>query len=99
MHLGARHEVAAIRRRGSGPFNWFEEARPARTALEFRTRLEQRQAASHARERTRPLLVEQRTRSGAFGTVLAEHVVLLGRQLLAPFRFRLCDFEGLIRTH
>src|SRR5262249_55099369 len=46
-----------------------------------------------------PFLIQQRTRACAFSPVLAQHVILLGCELLSPFLVRFRDFERFIRTH
>ena len=77
------------------PLERLEETGPAGAALEFRTRLEQRVVTGHAEKRARTLLVQQGTCPRPLGAVLAQHVVLLGRQLLPPLFFGLDDFECL----
>ena len=69
-----------------GPFERREEARPAGAALELAVGDEQRLAAADAGERPGALLVQQRAGAGPLGAVLAQHLVLLRRQLRAPFR-------------
>src|SRR6202171_115623 len=69
------------------------KTRPAGAALEFRLRGEQRQVAAGAGEDALAMLLEQRARSRTLGALLAQDVILLRRQLRAPFRIGLFDLE------
>src|SRR5262249_5600094 len=98
-HLGATHQPRAvvmlphrlgIRRRG--------EARPARAGVEFRVGGEQRRATAHATIAPGPLLVPIRAGERALGTVLAGDMILLGRELLAPFSLALRHFRRALRV-
>src|SRR5882724_1941908 len=92
MHLGARHEEAAV---GLGLDGFLAgrliEARPAGAGIELRRRIEHRLAAADAGIRPRLMMVPELAGEGALGAVLASHLVLLGRQLLAPLRIALFD--------
>src|SRR5437763_4218607 len=95
MHLGAGHEKAAV---GVGLDRILErgkEARPSRAAVEFRAGVEQRLAASGAVINSGAVLLVERARPGALGAMLAQHPVLLGRQLAAPLLVALLDLEVL----
>src|SRR5438105_463874 len=84
MHLGAGHEEAAV---GVGLHPVLErrrEARPAGAAVELGAGIEQRLAAAGAVIDPGAVLLVERARPGALGTVLAQHPVLLGRQAPAP---------------
>jgi Zn-finger nucleic acid-binding protein len=85
VDLGAHHEVGAVLGRADRALERREEARPAGAALELAVRHEERLTAGHALERARALLLEQRAGARALGPVLAQHLVLLGCQLRAPF--------------
>src|SRR6202011_4389632 len=61
------------------------EARPAGAGIELRVRGEQRRPAANAAVIPRALLVPRGTGERALGAVLAGHVILLGRELGAPF--------------
>ena len=91
MHFGARHAVAAIDGRPDAALNRREEAGPARSALELAIGHEQRLPARRAAERAGPLLVQQRARARPLGPVLAQDVLLLGRQNPPPLFFGLRD--------
>src|SRR5262249_49746910 len=85
VHFGPRHEVAlvALRLDGVG-IEWLVEARPAGTGIEFRVPIEQRCATSGAHIHRFIVRVPIRPGEGALRPLLAEHVVLLRRELFAP---------------
>src|SRR4051812_21155480 len=85
VHFGAAHEGAPVLGGLDRSFDGLPEARPARAALEFCVRLEQRAAAARTLENARPLLLIERARSGPLGAVLAKHVILARRKRLLPF--------------
>src|SRR6476660_3006574 len=70
------------------------EAWPAGAAVELGLRIEQRQAASGAGEGAGAVLVVERAGECALGVLLAQHRILLWRQQLSPFLWRVGDFEG-----
>src|SRR6478736_7379815 len=70
------------------------EAWPAGAAVELGLRIEQLQAASGAREGAGAVLIVERAGEGALGVLLAQHRVLLWREQLSPFLWRVGDFEG-----
>src|SRR5262249_50309482 len=74
------------------------EARPAGAALELGVGGEQRQVAAGAGEDALAVLLEQRARARPFRALLAQDLVLLWRQLRAPFGVRLLDLEFLLRA-
>src|SRR4051794_36265626 len=76
-----------------------EEARPSRSRIELGLGAEQRLAAAHAAVEAVIPGVPVRTGEGAFGAVLARHVILLRRQLAAPFGIRLLDPDLGIAGH
>src|SRR5262245_55588583 len=85
MDLDAGHSIAVV---GSGPdgaLNRLVETRPTGAALELRIGREERLATSSAREGARAFFVVEWAGTGALGTMLAEHVELLGRERLFPF--------------
>src|SRR6185503_8028926 len=60
------------------------EARPARAGVELHARVEELVAAAGAAVHAVVVLVPVLTGEGALGAALAEHLVLLGSELLAP---------------
>ena len=93
VHLGAQHAVGAVLGLADIAFDRLIEARPAGAALEFRLRGEQRQVAPGAGKGALAMLLEQRARARPLGALLAQDLVLLRRQLRAPFRIGLFDLE------
>ncbi len=91
MHFGAGHEMAAVNRGRDRPVLRLEEARPPGPALILRGRVEELLAAAGARERPLALLLVERARAGALGSVLPEHLKLLRRELLLPLFVGLGD--------
>src|SRR5690348_6033151 len=77
MDLGAAHEKAPV---GFGLDRLLErrrEARPAGAAVEFAASVEQRLAAAGAVIDPGAILLIERARAGALGTVLTQYPVLL----------------------
>ena len=68
-----------------GALDHVPEARPAGSAVVFGARFEQRQVAAGANEDALALFVVERARERPFGAFLAQDLVLLGREHLAPF--------------
>src|SRR5215831_17974581 len=97
MHLGAGHKKAAVRLRLDRLFDRREEARPARPAVEFRIRGKQRLAAPGTVVHARAILLIEQTRTGAFGTVLAQHSVRCWRKPAPPLFFAHRDRKFLHR--
>src|ERR1700685_634008 len=93
VELGPHHSEGAILGRADSIFEWPEEARPAGAALEFRFRGEQRQIAAGAGEDAPEMRLEQWTRVRTLGAFLAQDLILLRRQLGAPFGIGFLDFE------
>src|ERR1700730_8369392 len=93
MHLGPQHAEGAVFGLADGVVERLVEARPAGPALELGLRGEQRQVATGAGEDALAMLIEKRARARAFGPLLAQDVILLRRQLRAPFRVGLFDLE------
>src|ERR1700678_1081609 len=94
MYFGTHHEQAAILCNADRTFQRLEKARPAGAAFELRVRHEQVLATAAADEFAAPLLLIERTCAGAFGAMLAQHRILRGRQLRAPFLFSVRDGKG-----
>src|ERR1700686_2031352 len=93
MNFGPQHPEGAVFGLADGVVERLIKTRPAGAALEFRLRGEQRQVAAGAGEDTLAMLLEQRARSRTLGALLAQDVILLRRQLRAPFRIGLFDLE------
>src|SRR4051794_24077149 len=69
------------------------EARPARPRVELRARHEQLGATARAAIDAVVMAIPVLARERPLGARLAEHLVLLGRQLLAPLRVGLLDLS------
>src|SRR3954447_26720459 len=67
VHFGALHEEAGVGGRAHCAWNRLEETRPSRAALEFRSGLEQRLAATNTRKRPGTFFVQERARARALG--------------------------------
>src|SRR4051812_10183058 len=95
MHLGAEHSEGAILGLADIALDRLIEARPARAALELGVGREQRQVAAGAGEYALAVLLEQRTGARPLGALFTQDVILLRRELGAPFGVRLLDLEFL----
>src|SRR6267143_1020886 len=95
VDFGSQHPEGAVFGLADGVLERLIKTRPAGAALEFRLRGEQRQVAAGAGEDALAMLLEQRARSRTLGALLAQDVILLRRQLRAPFRIGLFDLEFL----
>src|SRR5262249_14129085 len=84
MHFGAGHAEGAVLGGADRILQRLVEARPASAALELGVGGEQRQVAAGAGENALAMLLQERARAGALGTLLAQDLVLLRRQLRAP---------------
>src|SRR6185295_1491779 len=95
VHLGADHHEGAVlgglHRAGERGV----EARPAGVALELRLRREEGKGAAGAEEAAVTVLVEQRARPRALGSLVPEDVVGRGREEGLPLGVGLLDLEGL----
>src|SRR5467141_2922518 len=92
VHLHPLHAVARIAFGGDGAgVRRAREARPAGAALELVVGAEQLRAAARAEEAPRLVIVPQRSTEGALGPLLAQHAILLERQLAAPLFVALLD--------
>src|SRR6516164_1365072 len=92
-HLGTLHEEAAVGLGSDwGGIDRLREARPARAGIEFRVRREEILAAADTGIDAGRLRVPIGAGEGAFRPLLARDVILLGRELRAPFRVALLDF-------
>src|SRR5262245_34709257 len=100
VHLRAHHSPGAIGGRTNRALQRCEEAGPSGSALEFAIGDEEPLPTRNAGESTRPMLVQQRARTGTLRRVPAKHSVLLGRQLAAPLFIRFLDRKmcGLHKT-
>src|SRR5262249_56256741 len=85
MHLDPGHGGGAVLGAAERVVERLPKARPARAAVEFGVGGEQRQVAAGAGEDALAVLLQQRARPRPFGAVLAQDIVLLRRQLRAPF--------------
>src|ERR1700712_1173509 len=95
VDFGPQHPEGAVFGLADRVVERLVKARPAGAALEFGVRGKQRQVAAGAGEGTLPMLPQQRTRTRPLGAVLTQDLVLLRRQLRAPFRIGLFDLEFL----
>ncbi len=95
VNFGAQHSEGSVLGLADGVFERLVETRPAGAAFEFRLRREQRQVAAGAGEDALAMLLEQRARARALGALLTQDLILLRRQLRAPFRIGLFDLEFL----
>src|ERR1700687_5821600 len=95
VDFGPQHPKGAVFGLADGVVERLIKTRPAGAALEFRLRGEQRQVAAGAGEDALAMLLEQRARSRTLGALLAQDLILLRRQLRAPFRIGLFDLEFL----
>src|ERR1700716_4183571 len=93
MDHGRHHAESAVFGLADGILERLIETRPAGAALEFGLRGEQRQVAAGAGEDALAVFLEQRARTRALGALLAQDLILLRRQLRAPFRVGLFDLE------
>src|SRR5260221_9236240 len=95
VNFGAQHPEGAVFGLADGVVERLIETRPAGAALELRLRGEQRQVAAGAGEGALTMLFQERARSRALGAFLAQDLILLRRQLRAPFGIGLFDLEFL----
>src|SRR3954469_14969930 len=95
MHLDPRHAIGAVLGAAERVLERLEEARPARSAVELGVGGKQRQVAAGAGEYALAMLLQERARPRTLRAVLAQDLVLLRRQLRAPFSVSLLDFEFL----
>src|SRR3979409_1710689 len=93
VNFGPQHPKGAVFGLADGIVERLIKTRPAGAALEFRLRGEQRQVAAGAGEDTLAVFLEQRARTRALGALLAQDLILLRRQLRAPFRVGLFDLD------
>src|ERR1700752_3261469 len=95
MHLNPSHAVGTVLGAAQRIVERLPEARPAGAAVEFGIGREQRQVATGAGKGALAMLFQKRARPRPFGAVLAQNLVLLRRQLRAPFGVGLLDLEFL----
>src|SRR5229473_4501410 len=93
VNFGPQYPESPVFGLADGVLQRLVKTRPAGTALEFRFRGEQRQVAAGTGEDALAMLLEQRARSRPLGAFLARDLILLRRQLRAPFRIGLFDLE------
>src|SRR4030081_1156096 len=95
VNFGPQHPEGAVFGLADCVLERLIKARPAGTAFEFGFRGDQRQFAAGAGEDALAMLPEQRARTGTLGPFLAQDLILLRRQLRAPFRVGFLDLEFL----
>src|SRR3979411_2470667 len=95
MNFGPQHPQGPVFGLADGVLERLIKTPPAGAALELRLRSEQWQVAAGAGEDALAMLLEERARSRTLGALLAQDVILLRRQLRAPFRIGLFDLEFL----
>src|SRR3954447_12942725 len=102
VDFGAQHAEGAVLGLADGVFQRLVKTRPAGAALELGVGGKQRQVAAGAGEDALAMFFQQRARPRPLGALLAQNVVLLRRQLRAPFGVGLFDlefFRSLRRRH
>src|SRR5260370_4600893 len=95
VDFGPQHAEGAVFGLADGVLERLIKTRPAGAAFEFGLRRKKRQVATGAGEHALAMLLEQRAGSRALGALLAQDLILLRRQLRAPFRIGLFDLEFL----
>src|SRR3984893_5002474 len=95
VNFGAGHPEGPVFGLPDGVLERLVKTWPAGAAFEFRLRGEQRQVTAGAGEDALAMLLEQRARTRALGALLAQDLILLRRQLRAPFRIGLFVLEFL----
>src|SRR4030088_2059730 len=93
VNFGPQYPESPVFGPADGVVERLVKNRPAGAALEFRLRGEQRQVAAGTGEDALAMFLEQRARSRPLGAFLAQDLILLRRQLRAPFRIGLFDLE------
>src|SRR5690349_17498750 len=91
MDGGARHEVGAVAGRPDRVVERLPEAGPAGVAVVFGRRRVERQRAACAIIGTVTALEIERARERRLGRALAQYLVLLGREQLAPLGIAVGD--------
>src|SRR6186997_610353 len=91
----ARHPERRVLGFANGIVERFPEARPAGAALIFGFRGEQRQVAAGAGEDALAFFFQQWARTWPLGAMLAQDLILLRRELRAPFGVGLFHLEFL----
>src|SRR5688572_32778273 len=84
VDLGSDHPMIAVDRGGDGTLERLKKTGPAGAALELPVRDEQPIGAAGARERPGPMLLQQRTRPGSLGRMLAQDGILFRREGTPP---------------
>src|SRR4051812_33977947 len=98
-HFGALHAKGAIFEFGDRfVFERDKKARPSATGIEFCFGRKQRLAATDAFVRAIGVRVPVFAAEGTLGSMLARDVVLLRRELLAPFLGRFGDLVGHVNS-
>src|SRR4051794_33294810 len=93
MHLGAQHAVGTVLGLADIALDRLIKARPAGAALEFGVGGKQRQVAAGAGAHALAMVLHQCGRSRSLGALIAQDLVLLRRELGAPFGLGLFDLE------
>src|SRR5437588_2751109 len=94
VHSRPVHPERSVLRRSDGIVERRPETRPAGTAVEFRRRGEEVEAATGAGESARAMFLKERTGERPFRRALAQHRILIGGQKLLPLIIAVSDFEG-----
>src|SRR6476646_9852744 len=84
VNIVAAHDVTGVERGSDRALHRRIEARPAAAALILGLGFEQFRATTGAKVSPIPFLVVQRAGPGAFCAGLAQHTILLGRELVLP---------------
>src|SRR5689334_5678506 len=95
MNLGTCLDPTAVRRGLDCMRKRRPETRPTCAALELGCGRKERQGATTAKERAFAVLVQEGTCEWRLGTLLAQNIVLGGRQEFPPLRIRVGDFKRL----
>src|SRR5215469_18866506 len=93
-HRGAEHAKGAILALVHRMLQWCPETWPAGAAFKFRFRRVERQVAAGAAERAGTMLVIERAGEWPLGALAAQHMILLGREQLAPLFVAMGNFVG-----
>src|SRR3981081_4480872 len=93
VNFGPQYPESPVFGPADGVVERLVRTRPPGASIEFRLRGQQRQVAAGTGEDSLAMFLEQRARSRPLGAFLAQDLILLRRQLRAPFRIGLFDLE------
>jgi len=96
MHFGAQREKGTVLACANGIGQRLKETRPAGAAVKLGGGCIKRQITGGAGKGAVAMLVIQRACERTLGAMVAQHIILFARELLAPFGLCLCDFECLV---